>query len=512
MVRVDKIGRNECRPVLFTPVDEHSFFWYTLCMNVSHATNAVSRVHDGELPYPLQQQHSRYTHLNNNSVARTIVIHKPKFVITADENNEVRVWKDRSVYIEDGVITDVFDPRKRHLDLNKIDLIFDGSKRGGLAITPGFINMHAHPPMYMLRSSLMLEKGENLEKSLHDMFQFESRMNDEDIYVSTVGDLTEEQKNGITTTLSHYAVFDPIEEAAKLVRHNVINAISAASNSHPKNTPAYVEKLLKNKDQYYTQVAVAIHTVHQAKPAVLKKVAELVKKYRTLFTTHVAETRQSVARNLEAHGDLTVPTLKKYGLANSRTIMSHCVHLSEAEIEMIARHKMGVVHLPTSNKLHKSGEFPYPLFAKYRATGQIALGTDSVISKNSLDILSEALQARIMHQERYVIYYEELFKMMTSYAADMVHMKDRGRILPGYRADIAFWKVRDRGFIPYDSGNPVTLIGNMITHGGRNVRDLMINGEFVISNRLHNLVNETALLDEIQSHHQSLRKKIPQQR
>ena len=114
-----------------------------------------------------------------------------------------------------------------------------------------------------------------------------------------------------------------------------------------------------------------------------------------------------------------------------------------------------------------------------------------------------------MHQDKFVIYYEELFKMMTSNAADMLNMKDRGRILPGFRADLAFWKVRDRGFVPYDEDNPASIIGNMITHGGRNVRDLMINGEFVISNRRHNLVNETRVLDELQSHHQQLRKRVP---
>ncbi len=471
---------------------------------------SIARVQDGEIPYPLHEKHSRYTHLRETSRPRTIVIHKPKFIITADKNGEVQVMKDKSISIQDGVIVDVFDPEKKAIDLNTVDLFFDGSKRGGLAITPGFINMHAHPPMYLLRSSLMLEKGENLEKSLRDMFRFESKMKHEDFYVSTIGDLTEEQKNGITTTLSHYAVFDPIEEAAKMVRHNVVNAISAVSNSHPENTPASVEKLLKKRDNYYTQIAIAIHTLHQAQPAVLKKVAALVKNYRTLFTTHVAETQASVARNLHVHGDLTIPTLKRYGLANSRTIMSHCVHLTEPEIAMVAKYNMGVVHLPTSNKLHRSGEFQYPLFVKYKATDRVALGTDSVISKNSLDILSEALQTRIMHQEKYVVYYEELFKMMTCNAADILHMKDRGRILPGYRADLAFWKVRDRGFIPYDENSPATIIGNMITHGGRNVRDLMINGEFVISNRRHNLVNETRLLDELQAHHQQLRKRVPQ--
>jgi 5-methylthioadenosine/S-adenosylhomocysteine deaminase len=468
----------------------------------------ISRVAPGEKPYPLREKRSRYTHMNGSGEARTIIIHKPKFIITTNADDQVEVINDKSIFIRDGIIEDVFDPKKCPVDLNEVDLIYDASKRSGLAVTPGFVNAHAHPPMYLLRSSLLLEKGETLEKTLKDMFELESQMNNEDFFISAIGDLTEEQKNGITTTLSHYAVFDPIDSAAELVRHNVINAISAVSNSHPENTPAYVAKLLKNRKKYYSEVAVAIHTLQKAKPATLKRVAELVKKHKALFTTHIAETTKSVEQHIDVHGEVPVKTLKKYGLANKRTIMSHCVHLTEDEIKLVAKHNMGVVHLPTSNKIHKSGEFQYPLFAKHGATGQIALGTDSVISKNSLDILSEALQARIMHQEKYVIYYEELFKMMTSNGAEMLQMKDRGRIAPGYRADIAFWKVRDRGFIPYDETNPVTLIGNMITHGGRNVRDLMINGEFVISNRKHNMIDETEVLDRLQEHHAQLRKRV----
>lgn len=474
-------------------------------------TSSIQRVAPGELAYPLREKRSRYTHLTNNA-ARTVLIHKPRYIITADKKGYVHVWSDKSILIRDGVIVDIFDPAKKKIDLNSVELIYDGSKRGGIIVTPGFVNMHTHPPMYLLRSSLMLEKGEDLERSLKDMFAFESRMTDEDFFVSTVGDLTEEQKNGITTTLSHYAVFDPIEEAAKLVRHNLVNAISAVSNSHPENTPAYVEKLLKNKDKYYTQVAIAVHTVHSAQPAVLKKVAQLVKKYNTLFTTHVAETQASVQKNLEVHGDRTVMTLERYGLANARTIMSHGVHLTDEEVALVKKYNIGVVHLPTSNKLHRSGEFPYTLFTKHRAASQVSLGTDSVISKNSLDILSEALQARIMHQDKYVIFYEELFKMMTCNAADSLQMHDRGRILPGFKADLAFWKVRDRGIMPYDEQNPVTLLGNMITHGGRDVRDLMINGEFIISNRRHNLVAETELMNELQKHHQLIRRRAPKKK
>lgn len=495
----------------FSYVCALSYFVLLLFIMYDDLRNTIQRTAPGELAYPLKEKRSRYTHLSNNANARTVLIHKPKYIITADKKGVVHVWQDKSILIQDGVIVDIFDPAKKKIDLNSVELVYDGSKRGGIIVTPGFVNMHTHPPMYLLRSSLMLEKGENLERSLKDMFAFESRMTEEDFYVSTIGDFTEEQKNGITTTLSHYAVFNPLEEAAKLLRHNVVNAISAVSNSHPENTPEYVEGLLKNRKKYYTQIAVAIHTMHSAQPQVLKKVAQLVKKYKTLFTTHVAETQASVQRNFEVHGDLTVKTLERYGLANERTVMSHGVHLTDEEVAIVKKNRIGVVHLPTSNKLHKSGEFPYLLFKKHKATDLISLGTDSVISKNSLDILSEALQARIMHQDKSVIYYEELFKMMTCNGAESLGMHDRGRILPGFKADLAFWKVRDRGITPYDEENPVTLIGNMITHGGRDVRDLMINGEFVISNRRHNLVAETELMIELQKHHQLIRRRVPKE-
>ena len=62
--------------------------------------------------------------------------------------------------------------------------------------------------------------------------------------------------------------------------------------------------------------------------------------------------------------------------------------------------------------------------------------------------------------------------------------------------------------MPYNESKPVSLVGNMITHGGRNIRDLMINGNFVISNRVHNLVDESQLMIELQDAHTKLRKRI----
>ncbi|OGY51215.1 MAG: hypothetical protein A3J65_02685 [Candidatus Buchananbacteria bacterium RIFCSPHIGHO2_02_FULL_45_11b] len=461
-----------------------------------------------EASYLLERQkHTRYEIAGSPKEMRRVLILGAAFVITADKDNKVQVLPRRSIYIIDGVIKEVYAGSKIKIPRNKIDIIYDASKRSGIVVTPGFINAHAHPPMYLLRSSMTLDKG-NIVDQVAKMAKLEAKMRGNDFFLGAVGDFTEEQKTGITTTLSHYAVFDPIEKAARLTRHNVINAFSVVSNTHPKNSPKLAEKYLKNKSKYFSRPALAIHYLHRASLEQLKQIKKLVDKYNVLFTMHAAETEVWVQECVNKFGQRTVEALADFGLANSNLILSHAVHLSEEEIRLVKKYKIGIVHLPTSNKIHKSGEFKYPLFVKNGGAGQVALGTDSVISKNSLDLLSEALQMRIMHQDRQLVLYEDLFKMMTSQAAEILKLGKVGRILPGYRADLAFWKLRDRGFMPYNEKQPVSLIGNMITHGGRHVRDLMINGEFIITNRLHNLINESKLMTELQEGHMRLRKRL----
>jgi len=455
-----------------------------------------------------RQKHTRYQIIGHPKKIRRILISGAAFVITADLDNKVQVTPDHSIYIVDGIIKDVFRGQNNNrIPEDKIDVIYDAAKRGGIVVTPGFINAHAHPPMYLLRSSMTLDKG-NIVDQVAKMAKLESKMQGNDFFLGAVGDFTEEQKNGITTTLSHYADFYSVEEAAQITKQNVINAFSVVSNSHPQNSLKMMEEILQNRDKYFTQPAIAIHYLHRADKQQLAQIKQLIKKYDILFTLHAAETDVWVQECIKKFGKRTVEALVDLGLANSNTILSHAVHLSEKEIKLVKKYKIGVVHLPTSNKIHKSGELKYPLFVKNGAEDQIALGTDSVISKNSLDLLSESLQMRIMHQDTQLVYFEDLFKMMTSQAAEILKLGKVGRIQPGYRADLAFWKLRDRGFIPYDETKPASLIGNMITHGGRNVRDLMINGEFVITNRLHNLINESKLMTELQETHMKLRERL----
>lgn len=451
-------------------------------------------------------QHTRHK-VNGEKRKKDILIHNIPFLFTCDETEKLRCFQNYSIVIFDGLIQEVIPAKKAKPA--KYNLVYDAGLRGGIVVTPGLINAHAHPPMYLLRSAMMLDEGESIDETISAMPRWERAMTDEDYAYSAIGDITEQQKAGITTTLSHFAVYWPIELAARMAGQNVINAVSVASNTHPENSPQLIREIIKKRDSScQSQLAIALHYVHRANARILKEIKELSEKHNLLFTCHMAESERVAKKCVTLHGKREVELLEKYGLLSKRTIVSHAIYVTDQEIKKLVRSNVGIVHLPTSNAIHKSGTFPLWKFIDVAERSYIALGTDGVVSKSRLDLLSEAYQTRVTHLYSRTIKFGSLFKMITTNGARALNMPDRGKILPGKRADLAFWKLKDRGFIPFDRKNPMTLLGNLITHGGRAVRDLMINGEFVVKSRRHIRINESKLLAVLQKKHMAMRRRM----
>jgi cytosine/adenosine deaminase-related metal-dependent hydrolase len=457
------------------------------------------------LPYE-NDEHSR--HRSKNFPHRKILIHNAGFIFTCDEQDRIICHKNHSIVIEDNIIKDVLPAKKLAPYLKQFDLVYDAGKRGGTVITPGLINTHSHIHMYLLRSAMILDEEETVDQTIAAMAIWQKNESEDAYAFASVGDLTEQQKSGITTTLTHGPSFESADIAAKVCGHNLICAVSAVSNSKPANSPEMVKKILAEKNSYYSTPAVSLHYLYKTPAETLKKIKNIVDEYGTLVTFHMAESPHVVKQTKNNHQTGETGVLKKFGLLNRHSLASHVLYVTPKEIEQIAVNGMGIAHLPTSNVIHQSGLFQFWPFAEAGAFPTIALGTDSVVSKNRLDLLTEAYQARITHLYSKTIKFGSLFKMMTANGARVLNLPDRGKILPGMKADLVCWKLRDRGFIPYDTNNPYTLLGNLITHGGRLVRDTMINGQFVIRDRRHQLVNETELLNIMQQKHTRMRRRV----
>ena len=110
------------------------------------------------------------------------------------------------------------------------------------------------------------------------------------------------------------------------------------------------------------------------------------------------------------------------------------VHLTDArpdELRRVAASKASVVLCPRSN-LHIEGRLP-PLLAAREAGIEAALGTDSLASNASLDVLAEA---RALADRFPTVPAWELVKMATWNGARALGRLDLGRLAPGARPGV----------------------------------------------------------------------------
>ncbi|EKD76025.1 MAG: hypothetical protein ACD_43C00248G0001, partial [uncultured bacterium] len=136
---------------------------------------------------------------------RRVVVRGIPYCITTNKEDQVKVLRKQSLYIVDGIIKAMVPAGKEGIWLKRAEVIYDARVRGGIVLTPGFINAHAHPPMYLLRSTTWLEREvATTEESLVLARKIERAMNLADQTIAALGDFTEQQKFGTTTVVSHY--------------------------------------------------------------------------------------------------------------------------------------------------------------------------------------------------------------------------------------------------------------------------------------------------------------------
>jgi 5-methylthioadenosine/S-adenosylhomocysteine deaminase len=87
-----------------------------------------------------------------------------------------------------------------------------------------------------------------------------------------------------------------------------------------------------------------------------------------------------------------VEWLERHGVLGERTLCIHVVQAHPADVARLARRAAAVAHCPLSNAAHRHGAAP---LADFLAHGiSVGVGTDSVLSVGTLDLLAEARTAR----------------------------------------------------------------------------------------------------------------------
>ena len=131
------------------------------------------------------------------------------------------------------------------------------------------------------------------------------------------------------------------------------------------------ENYLKNH-----QGLVGLHASFTVGDQSMKRAADLMKKYDSGFHIHVAEDNYDQEHAINHYGKRVVQRLDDYGvLESSKTILGHCLHLSDDERKIIRNSKATVVENAESNLNNAVG-----FFNGAGLGDNIMLGTDGMHS------------------------------------------------------------------------------------------------------------------------------------
>lgn len=296
------------------------------------------------------------------------------------------------------------------------------------------VNAHTHAAMVGFRGIAEdIPLNEWLNKFIWPMER--KKISPKFVYEQTKLAVREMKKNGIKIFSDMYFFEDEVARVAeelkmKVVVGEVILDFPTPSAKSPNEALRITERLIqKYKDNEFVEVAVAPHSIYATSERILIEAKKISKKYGKIFHIHAAETKKEFDECVRKNNLTPIAYLEKIGVLDEKTVLVHCVWITDEDIKIIARRKSSVAHCPMSNLKLGSGIAP---IAKMMEGGiNVCLGTDGAASSNRLDIWEAgkiaALLQKGINNNPAKIKSKEAIEMMTLNGMKALEIKKIGK-------------------------------------------------------------------------------------
>jgi 5-methylthioadenosine/S-adenosylhomocysteine deaminase len=353
----------------------------------------------------------------------------------------------------------------------------------GKVALPGFVNMHTHAAMTMMRGM-----GEDIafHEWLKLIWEVESRIDAEYVYHATKVACLEMIKTGTTTFNDHYWHMPEAYRAAQEMGLRSVLAYVICDRNEPEEAERQKKQCIRMFEQTKAwgdtaTFAIAIHAIYSVSEEMILWGVDFARRNGLKIHIHLSETSKEVEDCMAEHGVSPVVYLDRLGVLGPDVIAAHTLWLSDEDVEILARRGVTCVHNVNSNlKLASGYRF---LYAELRDAGaNICLGTDGCASSNNLDML-ETMKTAAMIQKAWrndpsAMPIPELISMATSNAGKALGL-EIGKIEPGALADILIVDTENYNFL-----SPAPFEANLIYSAHSDCIDSVIcNGRFVMRNR-----------------------------
>ncbi len=225
--------------------------------------------------------------------------------------------------------------------------------------------------------------------------------------------------------------------------------------------------------------SLAAHSPYHCTAEQIRRIKAVCRDRGWMFAIHLAECEEEVALIRQRTGMTPTAYLDGLGVLDERTVAAHAVFLDRDDILRLRDRGTHVAHCPKSNAKLGDGVAPVP--ACLSAGVSVALGTDSMVSNNTLDMLEEmrfaALIHRGVHRDPAVLTARRMFEMATIGGARALGLADEiGSLRPGKKADLALLAL-----VPPLGLTEETVLSELVFHATVDaVRTVLVDGRLVV--------------------------------
>ncbi len=377
---------------------------------------------------------------------------------------------------------DTDDPRRQGATVRDVS---------GCIVLPGLVQAHLHLCQTLARG---LADDLPLLRWLRErVLPYEAALDEKDIALAAQVGVAELLLSGTTNLLDMGTVRNHDALCAAVEATGIRATLGKAMMDHPDTVPANLRE----------QTAASLHEADalcgrwhgrgrlrygyaprflvSCTDALMRGVAERVAQHARKgpgIHTHASEQLDEIAIVRERTGLDNVAALRALGIAGPRTVLAHCVHVTDDEVALLGQDGTHVTHCPSSNL--KLGSGIAPLVRLLRGSVHLALGADGAPCNNRLDGFAElrlcALLQKGLHGPE-AIPAAEALRIATRGGAAALGQEDQlGSLSVGKRADVIVVGQRSPGQLPLH--DPVS----MLVYGtqGSDVRDVFVDGELLV--------------------------------
>lgn len=382
-------------------------------------------------------------------------------------------------------------------------------------VLPGLVNTHHHFYQTLTRNLPAVQNAKLFDWLLY-LYEIWKGLDPEAVYWSSMLAMAELAKTGCTLSSDHHYLYpagfaDDIPslqfQAASDIGLRFAPTRGSMSRSKkdgglpPDSTVQDEETILIHSEETIRKfhdkapdamrkVALAPCSPFSVSEDLMKRSAELARRYGVRIHTHLAETRDEDDYCMSIYGRRPLQVMEDCGFLGPDVWYAHGIFFNDEELDLLAKTKTGISHCPSSNMRLGSG------ICRVREMIDrgvpLSLAVDGSASNDSSDMLGEARQALLLQRVRYGsagITAREVLSLATSGGASILGFDQAGSIAEGKLADIALFDVMKLEYSGALSDPAAALVFSGYNHG---VDHLIVNGKIVVkSGRLAGADEET---------------------